>query len=611
MPKGKWIREPTGPEERAYFNSWAYVTKLRDWEEPSWTLRQHLQGYYASGFRGGEDEYRDQQLWHKGALDKQDPNFTRYAFYTEIPVVDVVLALKARLQLEIDWQFEQIENLLSYSGTVRYTSRAYLKSALGLTDANAEWWLKVLVYLTLRRYDFDMVHYDPGAWSVKADVISIFPWLTVFWREIPQEFYDLVVKKTGLEGDELQDKVDEIIFEATSPIKTVQWIETLYRIAAEKKARRDRFKTYLIIAMVAVVILPTVYLAFKSALSVWSHVAAWEVSTFAKFKLALTAFTDVLGAGFSAFLTAIHYDTLIGVHRIAELVSEDYRNVMRGVYGEITRVSSALGYGPYTLLLLTQNSKRLIQDVSSTIGMEWNLSEVQWLSTFQSYMTNFSRAAYKYRGDPEALLYDMGRWIDRDAVNAKGAFMASLTQSVDGLLKDVENFVGDLVIIREDVNTLVKDLPEKLSKQIADAIDPYISQFDDFITGTYDPYRKVIGDLVDTIQAHQAEIKERAELLADRLKKPADYLLEIDTFTDEERLNQETKLDDLSSRYYKRQLTASSEAIEPISAELGKIRAILTRPLEIAFMGVEEITAPVPIPIGEIDPSKTWFVGDY
>ncbi|MBA7601422.1 hypothetical protein ES703_08495 [subsurface metagenome] len=528
-------------------------------------------------------------------LAEQDPIITRYAFGQTFPPG---AWLEDPEQANWDYLEEWVANFLTTHWAGDISIGLAILQRLGFTREEAMHWLGHFVIAQLDRYGW--IFRLPYTVPTMASLSIISP-----------SFIAKIGEITGLKEYELQDKVDRIVYECTAPMKIGAYIEHGYAEQAKRAKRTRRFRTYFMIAMAALIVLPVAFTAFKSALTVWSYTEGWMISTFARFKLALTAFTDVMGAGFSAFLTAINYDALVGVHKIAELVSKDYRVIMSKVYGEITRVSEALGYGPYTLLLLTQNSKKLIQDVSSTFGMEWDLSEVQWLSTFQDYMTKFSGAAYRYRDNPEALLFDLSRWVERDALNAKGAFMAGLTQSVNEVLKDVENFVGDLVTIKEDINTLVMGLPEKISLQIGEAIEPYISKFDDFVTGTYDPYRRQIGMIVDTIQAHQTEIRDRANELRERLKKPADYLLEIDYLEDWERLDQERKIDDLSSRYYKRAIGGIREAVVPINMEMKRISEIVTRPLELVFMGVEEVTAPVPTPIGEIDPSKTWFVGDF
>ena len=431
------------------------------------------------------------------------------------------------------------------------------------------------------------------------------------YGEMPSAFIKAIIEKTGLEEYELQDYLDSLMVDLFTGWALVDWISLQYQILADRQKRMSRFRTYLFIAMAACIIVPAVWSALQSALAVWSHTVAWNISTFARFKLALVAFTDVMGAGFSAFLAAIHYETLLGIHNIAELVSPTYRDVLGKIYGEISKVSDALGYGPYFLLLLTQNSKRLVQDVSSTFGMEWDLSEVQWLSTFQGYMTKFSGAAYKYRDNPEALLFDMGRWVETDAVNAKGSFMGNLTKTLDNVVKDVENFVGDLVTIRDDVNKMVAQLPEKISKQIGEAISPYISKFDDFITDTYDPYRKEIDRLVDGVKEIQDAQRLRMLSLADRLKKPADYLLEIDDLDEEARLDQERKLADLSTREYGRDVAGFIEYAGPADMELRKIREAFKHVGLMPLGFPEEMPSPVrPSTVNAI-PRATWFIGDF
>jgi len=544
-------------------------------------------------------------------LNKQNVNFSRYAFCLEFPVPDVEVALRNRIEDVNLLTFRMVEGMWDFIGPVRFESKAYLKESLILTEDYAWHWLRVLVVVSLIRFDFPLHVEDRGCLASKADATDLVPVTKMYWGEIPDEFINIIMEKTGLEGDELQDEVDRIVFEVITPLNLGAWIEEQYRILAERQERMSRFRTYIMIAMACVVIIPAMIVAIQAATAAVATSTSMALSLGGKIVLFAQVFVGSLGLSFNAMLVAIRFQTFVGVHKIALLVSEEYRLIMSEVYGEIRKVSSALGYGPEFLLLLTQNSKKLIQDVGSTFGREWDLTEVQWLSTFQDYMGKFSGAAYKYRDNPEALLYDLGRWVEQPAVNTKGAFMAKLVETVDDTVEKTEEIVGNIVTVRDDIDKLVKDLPEDISKQIAEAIDPYVSKFDDFITDKYDPGMKAFNEVFDTIKAYQAELKTRADELIERLKKPADYLLEIDSLSDEDRLDQEIKIDDLSSRYYKRELTVRSEAMEPISAELGKIRDILTRPLELAFMGVEEVTAPMPIPIGEIDPSKTWFVGDF
>ena len=556
-------------------------------------------------------DMKDYYDWEMHLLNIQDPNQIRYAFAQAILVNNPVAAYEDKMTRTIECWFRVSEEVLGHSGTQRESSIALLRSLTNLSYNEAHKWLHILVCVILYRCGWTFI-------AAYQDGSVFLPTYTDFqnyygsgYDGVPAKFATLFWTGKDQDWVDLMDIVDTVVYEVTTNLNIADWIQIQIDEYNHRKAQLGRFRTYLILAMAAVVVLPTVFTAFKTALGIISHVQGYNISLLAKLKLGLTAFMDVMGAGFSSFLTAIHYNTLIGIHKIAELVSSDYRQVMRGVYAELSRVSDALGYGPYTLILLTQNSKNLIHDVSSTFGMEWDLSEVHWLSTFQDYMKKFSGAAYKYRDNPEALLYDLSRWVEKDALNAKGAYMAALTQSVDNLLRNVQNFVGDITLVRDDINKLVADLPESIRLQVAPVIAPYITKFDDFITDTYDPYRQEITAIVDGLQVVQREIQSRADELVDRLKKPSDYLLEIDNMSEEDRLDQEMKLSELSNREFYREVDAFVPVSDSTSAELKRIRDALrvSVPMPIGFP--EEVEGPQRIKGEKATPRKSWFVGDY
>jgi hypothetical protein len=442
-------------------------------------------------------------------------------------------------------------------------------------------------------------------------LIERYPKLAGNYGLIPQPFIAAIKEKTGLEGYELQDYIDQLILNIFTGWDFAAWVRLQQQIVADAKKRLSRFRTWLVIAMAACIAIPAIVVAIQAATVAVSSVSLQSLSFLSKVKLGIEVFVGSLELTFKSFLTAMHFSTLVGVHKIAFLVSDDYRNVIRQVYGEITKVSEALGYGPYFLTLALQNTRNLVLDVSTSMGMRYDLAEVSWLGTFQEYLKNFAGATYRYANNPEAVFFDLSRWVEKDALDKKGAFIEGLVKTIEKTTEAVTGAIESVVVIRDDLSKLVTDLPDKIKLQIEPAIMPYIEKFDTFIYETYDPYKKELDGIIDTIKGLQSTQRLGMTDLVDRLKRPADYMLEIDGFTNKDRLDQERKFDDLSSRYYKRQITGIGEAVSPINMEMKRISEIVTRPLELMFMGVEEVTAPVPGPIGEIDPSKTWFVGDY
>jgi len=437
------------------------------------------------------------------------------------------------------------------------------------------------------------------------------PIMAGHYGEMPQAFISAIKERTGLKDYEFQDYLDLLIVDVFTGWDFRGFILMNIDIVNTAKKRLSRFRTYLAIAMVCLMALPAIIVAVQAATIATTTALASGMGYLSALKLGLEVFAGSLALTFRAFLTAIHFDTLVGVHKIAFLVSEDYRNVMRQVYGEITKVSEALGYGPYFLTLALQNTRNLVLDVSTSMGMRYDLAEVSWLATFQGYMKNFAGAAYKYSNNPEALFFDLSRWVERDALDRKGVFIEGLVRTVEKTTEAVAGAIEQVVVIRDDLSKLVLDLPEAIRSQVEPVIMPYIEKFDTFIIDTYDPYKRELEGIIAKIESLQGSQRSRLTDIVDRLKKPADYLLEIDKLEDWEREEQELKIDYIASSYHRRQLAGVSEVVKPIDAELRKIAEVKTRPLELAFMGVEEVTAPIPIPIGEIDPAKTWFVGEY
>lgn len=431
------------------------------------------------------------------------------------------------------------------------------------------------------------------------------------YGEIPEAFILAIKENTGLDGYELQDYIDLFVADLFEGWNFQGFIQMNIDLVNAAQKRLSRFRTYLAIAMICLIALPAIIVAVQTATIALASPSLASLSLLSKVKLGVEIFVGSLQLSFKAFLTAINFNLIRGVHKITFLVSAEYRGMIKSVYEEITKVSEALGYGPYFLVLALQNTRNLVLDVSTSLGMRYDMAEVQWLSIFQGYLKNFAGATYKYANNPEALFFDLSRWVEKDALDKKGMFIEGLVTTIEKTTEAVAGAIESVIVIRNDLSKLVLDLPEAIRSEVKPAITPYIEKFDSFINDTYDPYKEELDRLIDQVRSLQSGQHLRITSLVDRLKKPADYLFEIDKLEDWEREDQERKLDDISSRYYKSQLSDMSKAMEPVRAELAKVRDALLRPIELLPWEGGEATAPVSKPIGEIDKAKTWYVGDY
>jgi len=356
---------------------------------------------------------------------------------------------------------------------------------------------------------------------------------------------------------------------------------------------------------------PAIAAAYSSATAAMATAEIASLSTLAQLSVGVSTFVSTLSASFSAMLNAIHFSTILSAHNIAMLVSDDYRVMMYGVYSQISEVSSALGFYPQFLALAIRNSRNLVLDVSTSLGMPYDLAQVQWLGTFNEYLHKFNEKASAYENNPGELFADMEEWIDKPSMDTKGAFMTRTLQTIDKTLEVVDVVVKDSIKIRDDIRQLAYDLPENIRKYVQPIADKITEDFDRFVAEIYDPYKKEIDFIIAGLYQVQDKARKDMSDVVRRLKKPGDYLLEIDYFPDWEREDQERIFDDVSTRQRRRDVGTFNELGKATTFELDKLVRALKIALPIPLGFPEEIEVPVRPATVKATPRKTWYVGDY
>jgi len=451
-------------------------------------------------------------------------------------------------------------------------------------------------------------HFKP---PYNENLIDLIPEASCWYDEMSTPFYLAMKKKTGLEDYELQDYLDSLMVELFENWPLVDWIEMIYQDWADSNARHNRFRNYIFLIMAVMVTMPAIIQAIQAATAAATAASLKALSTLSQLNLGIEAFIGSLATSLKAFLTAIHFDTLVGIHKIAFLVSDDYRAVVHNIYSELSRVSNALGFGPYFLLLALQNTRNLVLDISTSLGMRYDLAEVNWLSTLQGYLGNFAGAAHRYANNPEAFFFDLSRWVERDALDLKGAFIEGLVKTIENATDSIEQVVNEVTVIRDGLAELIMDLPTSIRNQLEPAIMPYIQRFDTFISEKFDPYKQELDSIITKIQSLQNTQKTKVTTLIDRLKRPGDYLSEINNFEGMDRLSQTRQIADLASEEWSDDADDGETYASELEAELGLIRNALEHvsltPLEMP----QELESPGRPAGSPAEPKETWNVGDY
>lgn len=325
----------------------------------------------------------------------------------------------------------------------------------------------------------------------------------------------------------------------------------------------------------------------------------------------LAAAMTALSAELTTIATALHLKTVLNIHNIAMLISEDYRKFWSDFYAELANVSKALGYDAYYLALVFRNSRTLIIDSATAMGYSYDEANMVWLDKFDKYLITFSKNAENYAENPEALFHDLSLYLEKEAVNDKTTFVAKLLTSISEVASVVDVTVRDLILIRDDLDKLIRDLPDNIESQIRPHVDGFFKHFDSFIDNDYYPAQV---DLQKKLGLFGIELDKNAEnvfKVVKRLAKPADYLLEIDAMDERDRLDQESKIADIVTRPLAAEAAAIQVAAKPSAMELKAIGDAARDRTDLPEWIVPEIKTPLRPPDKKAIPRETWFVGDY
>lgn len=311
------------------------------------------------------------------------------------------------------------------------------------------------------------------------------------------------------------------------------------------------------------------------------------------------------------FAEIIHFDTIMSVHSLATLVSSDYRAFISEAMGEVASFSAALNLGASFIPLAIENSRKLVLDVSASLGRPYDLGQITWLEEFNGWAKKVAEVGQKYKDNPGAVLSDLDDWINIPYTNAKASafrtFLNTVRDNVDKVTEQVER----VDTIRQDFVKLALDMPEFIRKHYEPQIRRIDKSMADFIYRDYKPYTEMLARAYDTLDRDVEKHKTELSDIAQRLTRPGTLVDGINQLPPQEQHKEKVKLSRAVN--YANSETASliRVATENIEMSLKKTRdALNISPPQPAWV-VEEVELPANKPIEQIDPRNTWFVGDY
>lgn len=325
----------------------------------------------------------------------------------------------------------------------------------------------------------------------------------------------------------------------------------------------------------------------------------------------LVSYASTIYSVVSTLYETLHLDTVMKVHNIAYMVSDDYRSTVNKIYDEIGEVSRVLGYGAEFLGLVFRDARNIILDVSAVAGRKYDLAEVAWMEELHKYFHKFADNVDRYRANPGQLFWDIDQWMIRSNVDTKAAIFQSLYTNLMSVTELIRGTVETVDKFREDLGKLIADLPSFIRKEVEPMLGPILEEYDKFIKIDYKPTMTRFDRIMGTIVAQQKEQTTEVDGLVNRLKRPGDYLSEIERFPKAERERQEKQVAEIASKPYDEQASEVAESLKPRIYRLNRIAEALKKELPPIEWEAGEVVTPQRPAKTPIEPRKTWFVGEF
>ena len=325
----------------------------------------------------------------------------------------------------------------------------------------------------------------------------------------------------------------------------------------------------------------------------------------------VAAYVQSTANTFRQILEIIHFKTILRVHSIVQIVSPQYRAMMKKVYDAIGKASEALGLGPMFLTLAIQNVRNLVLDVSSMFGQKYDLGQVTWLGTLNNYLDHFNKNVEKYRLNPEAVFWDLAELIERPAQDAKGAFQQGIISSLETALDFASKMGVGLSKIGIDIVKLHTDLPAFIKNVIPDPGTVFWTNFDGFLQEYYLPMVTGLQDEIGKWNNELLTAQQTVGSLVEQLRKPGDLIKNIDELPAYQREEQDRILAEFSNRRLGRLVDRLMPDISVSRNKLDSNARIPIPPPVVAPALSYEPQSPIVQGLGPSAQRGSWFVGDF
>lgn len=327
--------------------------------------------------------------------------------------------------------------------------------------------------------------------------------------------------------------------------------------------------------------------------------------------LAVAEYITITISFFQSFAEIIHLKTLLQVHEIAYIVSDNYRIFMNKVYLNIGEFSNAIGIGFGFFPLALRNVRAIILDASTTLGKPYDVAEVTWLFGLSEFMETIADKGDEYARNPHHIFNDLDRILTKPAMDAKAFAMQTLFVVIEQGLTATKKVIEGVSLVSADLDRFIADLPDFVRGQWSEALLGVTADFNDFYREDYRPAIDTLDGVLKVVNKRIDDARLIAFRIISRLKYPGDLLEGVDNLLSFERDKQVGKISQIAnepSRLLSEAVIQSSQSGYDTLKSLAEALGLKIPEVAWDVGELPGLSAPV---FGQVPDTKTWFVGEF
>jgi hypothetical protein len=310
------------------------------------------------------------------------------------------------------------------------------------------------------------------------------------------------------------------------------------------------------------------------------------------------------------FLQLINFKELLQIHKIAYLLSADYRNMMNKLYKAISKFSEKVFGNAQMLHMLLQTSRQFIYSLTSSVGYPVDIGEVEWLQTMDETLLKIQDKAGTYSKNPEEIFEDLNEWVYRPMADKYSAQNGVITQTLITAVDAIDSVAQGVFELEKQSKEVISYLPSPLRGKMMEVMDPLYAKVDKFQYEIYEPKMSELDAMITDSKQRQDGIQKEFNGLSNRLIDPSIYLSEIDDFEPKTQEQARLRLDLSTSKLFNKKNDGLKK--ENDLREMLTIKARAENKLETPENVSPETVSLPPVKIITIKkPSPGWFAGDY